>query len=166
MQIDQALLTQAESLLETCRKLGLKIATAESCTGGLIAAVLTQIAGSSDVVERGFITYSNEAKADMLGVPVNVISEHGAVSEPVAGAMARGAVIRSRADIAVAVTGIAGPGGGSIEKPVGLVHVAAASKSGAILHEKCLFGDQSRAAIRSATVTHAFTLIEKLIEAA
>src|SRR6185295_7840382 len=108
-------------VLLTCRMKKLKVVTAESCTGGLIAAALTAIAGSSDVVDRGFVTYSNEAKREMIGVPWDAILGHGAVSEPVARAMAAGALSRSDADIAVSVTGVAGPGGGSAEKPVGLV---------------------------------------------
>ena len=122
---DERLLREAESLLEACRTRGLKLATAESCTGGLIAALLTEIPGSSDVVERGFVTYSNEAKSEELGVPADLIAAHGAVSEPVARAMAEGALAHSHADLAVSVTGVAGPGGGSAAKPVGLVHLGA-----------------------------------------
>ena len=114
----------ATDVLEACRAAGVMAATAESCTGGMVAAALTNIAGSSDVVDRGFVTYSNEAKSDLLGVPMDLIIEHGAVSEPVARAMAEGALARSRAGVTVAITGIAGPGGGSAEKPVGTVHVA------------------------------------------
>ncbi|MEL6577498.1 MAG: CinA family protein, partial [Pseudomonadota bacterium] len=111
----------AEGLLALCTKKQLMVCSAESCTGGLITAVLTDIPGSSAVVERGFVTYSNEAKTEMLGVPAALIAQQGAVSEPVARAMAKGALTRSRADLAVAVTGIAGPGGGSPAKPEGLV---------------------------------------------
>ncbi len=118
----------AEEVLTAARQAGLKLATAESCTGGLVAGALTDIAGSSDVVERGFVTYSNQAKCDLLGVPVELLIAHGAVSEPVARAMAEGAVAHSAADVAVAVTGIAGPGGGTATKPVGLVHLACARK--------------------------------------
>ena len=114
----------------------LKIATAESCTGGLVAGALTEIAGSSDVVDRGFVTYSNEAKHEMLGVPVATLEQHGAVSRETAEAMARGALGRATADLAVAITGIAGPGGGSPEKPVGLVHFAAASRTGKLVHRQ------------------------------
>src|SRR3984957_20914030 len=121
-----ALLAQAEKLLADARAKGLKIATAESCTGGLIAGLLTEIPGSSDVVERGFVTYSNAAKEDLLDVPPDLIRQYGAVSEPVARAMAEGALKHSLAHLAVAVTGIAGPGGGTAEKPVGLVYIAAA----------------------------------------
>ena len=114
---------------------GLKLATAESCTGGLIAAILTEVPGSSDVFERGFVTYSNEAKTELLGVPAELIEKHGAVSEEVARAMASGALGHSRADIAVAVTGVAGPGGGTTAKPVGLVHLAAARR-GSVTHKE------------------------------
>ena len=118
------LVAQAAALLAACRERGLKIATAESCTGGLIAAILTEVPGSSDVVERGFVTYSNEAKTEMLGVPAALVEQHGAVSA-VARAMAEGALAHSRADIVVSVTGVAGPGGGTPLKPVGLVHFGA-----------------------------------------
>ena len=119
-------------MLDACRARGLKIATAESCTGGLVAGALTEIAGSSDVVDRGFVTYSNEAKQQMLGVPAATIEKHGAVSRETAEAMARGALGNANADLVVSITGIAGPGGGSADKPVGLVHFAAASRSGAL----------------------------------
>ena len=156
------LLARAEALLALCRETGLRLATAESCTGGLIAGTLTAIAGSSNVVERGFVTYTNESKSDMLGVPANLIAANGAVSEPVARAMAEGALAHSPADIAVAVTGIAGPGGGTPEKPVGLVHLAAARRGGATLHERHVFpGD--RAAVREQTVAAALDLIDHLI---
>ncbi len=152
-----ALLAGAEALLAQFRARGLKIATAESCTGGLIAATLTAIAGSSDVVERGFVTYSNEAKADLLGVPAELIAAHGAVSEPVARAMALGAVALSAADVALSVTGVAGPGGGSAEKPVGLVFIGAARRGGDVRVERCLFpGD--RASVREASVAQAFRM--------
>lgn len=156
--IPDPLLTEAENLLAACRAKGKKIATAESCTGGLIAAALTAIAGSSDVVERGFVTYSNESKNEMLGVPMLLIGAHGAVSEDVARAMADGAIAHSRADIAVSVTGVAGPGGGSPEKPVGLVCFGIATRGAPARSEHHVFpGD--RTAIRAATVAHAFTLI-------
>lgn len=158
------LLEQAGKLLETCRAHGVMVTTAESCTGGLIAGTLTEIAGSSDVVERGFVTYSNESKNELLGVPSQLIATEGAVSEPVALAMAKGALKRSNADISVSVTGIAGPGGGSAEKPVGLVHIAATNKTGIIIHRKCLFGDKSRKEIRMLTIAAAFDLIEELLK--
>jgi nicotinamide-nucleotide amidase len=156
----KAVRTLAEEVLTTARQAGLKVATAESCTGGLVAGALTEIAGSSDVVERGFVTYSNHAKCDLLGVPVELLIAHGAVSEPVARAMAEGAVSRSAADIAVSVTGIAGPGGGTETKPVGLVHLACARKGGVTLHERRIFtGD--RAAVRMAAVRAALKLIQR-----
>lgn len=156
------LLDQAIALLADCRSKGLKIATAESCTGGLIAATLTEIAGSSDVVERGFVTYSNEAKMELLGVPPGLFPKPGAVSEEVARAMAAGALARSRADLVVAVTGIAGPTGGSRSKPVGLVHMAAARRGGATLHRQEIFpGD--RQAVRVGTVAAAFALLRSLL---
>jgi nicotinamide-nucleotide amidase len=156
---------QAGVLLDTLRARGLKLATAESCTGGLITALLTEIAGSSDVVERGFVTYSNAAKMELLGVPEAMLAAHGAVSEPVARAMAQGALAHSEADIAVAVTGVAGPGGGSAAKPVGLVHIAAARKGGAALHRECRFGDIGRSPIRVASVAVALQLISRIAEA-
>jgi nicotinamide-nucleotide amidase len=157
-----ALLVQAEALLAAARSAGLKIATAESCTGGLIAGLLTEIAGSSDVMERGFVTYANDAKSDLLGVPPHLIEAHGAVSKKVAMAMAAGALINSRADLAVAVTGIAGPGGGSLEKPVGLVHLAAA-RDDEIIHRECRFGDIGRSEVRLKTVEAALTLLSQLV---
>ncbi len=152
----------AKDVLDICRENGWKIATAESCTGGMIAAVLTEIAGSSDVVERGFVTYSNEAKNELLGVPTEMIESDGAVSERVARAMAEGALARSRASIAISCTGVAGPGGGSAEKPVGLVHMAAARGEAETIHERCLFEDNGRASIRAATVMTAFEIIKSM----
>lgn len=149
---------QAMCVLEACRKRGWTVATAESCTGGLIAACLTAVAGSSEVVERGFITYSNRAKAELLGVPEGMLAQFGAVSEPVARAMAEGALDHAPVDLAVSVTGIAGPGGGSAEKPVGLVHLAVARRGGSVVHEHRIFpGD--RDAVRTATVRLALALM-------
>ncbi|PQA72885.1 CinA family protein [Brucella oryzae] len=145
--------------LEACRKAGVMIATAESCTGGLIAGALTDIAGSSDVVDRGFVTYSNEAKAEMIGVPMELINRVGAVSKEVALSMAEGALSHSRASVTVAVTGVAGPGGSSNEKPVGLVHIASARKGRPTLHRECRFGPKTRAEIRHATVIAALDLV-------
>ena len=156
-----ALLDRAASLLETCRARSLRIATAESCTGGLVAALLTEVAGSSSVFERGFVTYSNEAKAGLLGVDPALISREGAVSEAVARAMAEGALSRSPADIAVAVTGIAGPGGGTDAKPVGLVHFALARRGAATRHVERRFGDGGRSAVREASVEQALALLEE-----
>lgn len=135
------------------------VATAESCTGGLIAGCLTEIAGSSDVVERGFVTYSNQAKNTMLDVPLALIESHGAVSEAVARAMAEGAIAHSEADLAVAVTGVAGPGGGTPEKPVGLVHLACARRGGATLHRAQNYGDLGRGGIREATIRTALEML-------
>ncbi len=157
-----SLIGQALALLDDLRSRGLKLAIAESCTGGLVIGLLTEIAGSSDVVERGFVTYSNAAKAELLGVPEAVLAGHGAVSEPVARAMAEGALANSHADIAVAVTGVAGPGGGSAAKPVGLVHIAAARRGGAVLHRECRFGDIGRGAVRSASVEAALQLAARV----
>jgi nicotinamide-nucleotide amidase len=155
------LTAQAEALLDHLRKRGLKLAAAESCTGGLLTALLTEIAGSSDVVERGFVTYSNAAKHEMLGVPEAMLAKHGAVSEPVARAMADGALANSAADVAVAVTGIAGPGGGTATKPVGLVHFAAARRGGGVLHRECRFGDIGRSEVRIASVREALQLFSR-----
>lgn len=161
--MDQTLTAAAADLLEKCRSNGLRLATAESCTGGLIAACLTEIPGSSDVVERGFVTYSNVAKSEMLDVPVALIATEGAVSEAVAIAMAEGALSRSPADLAVAVTGIAGPGGGSDAKPVGLVHIAASRTGRKTMHRGCEFGDLGRDKIRQRTVLEAFALVAAMI---
>jgi nicotinamide-nucleotide amidase len=159
---DAELVARATALLDLYRSLGLKLASAESCTGGLVAALLTEVAGSSDVVERGFVTYSNEAKTEMLDVPAELIAQHGAVSEPVARAMAQGALSHSRADRAVAVTGIAGPGGGSAQKPVGLVHFAAARRDGAIVHVERRFGALGRGEVRRAALLEALRLLEEV----
>ena len=145
---DENLIRTAEALLATLRARKLMLATAESCTGGLIAGVLTEIAGSSDVVERGFVTYSNEAKTELIGVPAEMIAAHGAVSKEVALAMAAGALTHSRADIAVAVTGVAGPGGGL--PPI---------------HRECRFGEIGRHGIRMATVVVAFEMVDELVRA-
>jgi nicotinamide-nucleotide amidase len=152
--LPEALIDAASALLDACREAGMTIATAESCTGGLVAGCLTEIAGSSDVFERGFVTYSNEAKSELLGVPAAMIARHGAVSEEVAKAMAIGALARSRALMTVAITGVAGPGGGSREKPVGLVHFASAITGGTTVHERHEFegnrSDIRREAVRTA----------------
>ncbi len=160
---DHEMREAAEHVLSTCRRRKLKVVTAESCTGGLIAATLTAIAGSSDVVDRAFITYSNEAKRQMLGVSWDALMGHGAVSDPVARAMAAGALARSEADIAVSVTGVAGPGGGSPEKPVGLVHFGAARSGHEPIAERHVFpGD--RDSIRRISVLTALTMLASLAE--
>lgn len=158
------LVDKARQLLDTMRERGLMLVTAESCTGGLISALLTEIPGSSDVVERGFVTYSNAAKASCLGIDPQVIEANGAVSEVVARAMAAGALANSEADIAVAVTGVAGPGGGSAEKPVGLVHFAAARRGQPLLHLERRFGDLGRTTIRLASVRTALDLVKAAIK--
>lgn len=147
-------------VLDDAERARLKIATAESCTGGLVAALLTEIPGSSSVVERGFVTYSNKAKEEMLGVPGDVLADFGAVSEPVARMMAEGALANSRANIAVSITGVAGPGGGTRMKPVGTVHIACARENRAVLHEMLQLGDIGRDAIRMAAVETALNLIQ------
>jgi nicotinamide-nucleotide amidase len=151
-------------LLALLRTRGLKVVTAESCTGGLVAGALTAIAGSSDVVDRGFVTYSNAAKTDMLGIPAELITKHGAVSEPVARAMAEGALSRSAAEISVAITGIAGPGGATDTKPVGLVHLAATRRGRPTLHLERRYGDLGRSAVRDAAVLDALELIERVAD--
>jgi nicotinamide-nucleotide amidase len=152
------ILALAEEVLAAARARGLKIAAAESCTGGLVAGALTAIAGSSDVFDRGFVTYSNAAKAEMLGVDPHLIEVHGAVSPETAEAMAKGALAHARADIAVAVTGVAGPGGGSAQKPVGLVYFGTASAYRASAVE-ARFGDLGRTAIREESVRRALRLL-------
>lgn len=161
MSFDRTLIISAKDTLDLCRSGGLLLVTAESCTGGLVAAVLTSIPGCSSAFERGFITYSNDAKTEMLGVPAALIKQHGAVSEPVARAMAEGALSRSQADIAVSVTGIAGPDGGSAEKPVGLVHFACARRDCPTDHVRMLYGAREREAIMQASVLQAFALIRR-----
>ncbi len=158
---DSDLTDQASALLEACRGRGLRLATAESCTGGLVAALLTAIAGSSDVVERGFVTYTNEAKHELLGVPGPLFDSVGAVSEEVARAMAEGALDHSLADLAVAVTGIAGPGGATETKPVGLVHLAAARRGAETVHRRQVF-DGDRDAVRRASVVIALEMLAEL----
>ncbi|OBZ94015.1 damage-inducible protein CinA [Pararhizobium polonicum] len=155
--------SKAGSLISLFSERGLMVATAESCTGGLIAGALTEIPGSSAAVDRGFVTYSNDAKIQMLGVSPATLDIHGAVSRQTAIEMARGALTHSQADITVAVTGIAGPGGGSADKPVGLVHLATASRTGNVLHREMYYGDIGRDAVRLATVR---TALEMLNEAA
>jgi len=155
---DDSLRSLAAAVLGACRAKGLRLATAESCTGGMVAAALTDVAGSSDVVERGLVTYSNAAKSELLAVPPQLIAAHGAVSGEVAAAMAAGALARAPVDLAVAITGIAGPGGGSPAKPVGLVWLGIAAKDGAVKTESHVFtGD--RAAVRHAATRRALELL-------
>jgi nicotinamide-nucleotide amidase len=158
------LLPAAEALIQRLAKAGLTVATAESCTGGLIAGTLTEVSGSSAVVNRGYVTYSNEAKTEMLGVPAELIDRVGAVSREVALAMVEGALARSGADLAVAVTGIAGPNGGSAEKPVGLVHFGIARHGFPALHDVQIFAGLDRSGVRIATVAHALKLLGEAAE--
>ena len=153
----------ARALLDEARARRLHIVTAESCTGGLIAAALTEIAGSSDVVDRGFVVYTNRAKTELLGVPPELIGQYGAVSEEVARGMAEGALKHSAAQMAVSCTGIAGPAGATPAKPVGLVHLAAAREGQTTLHEECRFGDIGRANVRMRSVEEALKLLLQII---
>ncbi len=158
VEFPEAVVEQARALLERCRAAGLRVAVAESCTGGLLAGLLTEIPGSSEVFERGFVTYSNEAKVEMLDVPEELLRAYGAVSEEVARAMAAGALARSRADLAVAITGIAGPAGGTPDKPVGLVHFVAQHRGKPARADRRIFtGD--RGAVRLASVRFALVLL-------
>ena len=159
-------LVRARRLVAACQTRSIRLATAESCTGGLVAALLTEVAGSSAVLDRGFVTYSNEAKAELLGVPWQMLQRYGAVSREVAEAMAAGALACSSADMTVSITGIAGPGGGSAEKPVGLVHFALAMREGDVRHVERRFGDQGRLAVRLASVEEALGLIEGALPSA
>jgi nicotinamide-nucleotide amidase len=152
----------ATALLDLCKGKKLMVATAESCTGGLVAGALTEIAGSSAVVDRGFVTYTNEAKEQMLGVSVETLRAHGAVSRETAEAMAQGALKHSLADLVVAITGIAGPGGGTAEKPVGLVHFAAAARDGRLTDRERRFGDLGRSEVRRLSVLEALAMLMEL----
>jgi nicotinamide-nucleotide amidase len=154
------LIARATELIAGYRAAGLMAATAESCTGGLIAALLTEIPGSSTVLERGFVVYSNAAKQELLGVPAETLASHGAVSRETAVAMAEGALRASRAEVALSVTGIAGPDGGSAAKPVGLVHFALARRGAATIAREERFGDIGREAVRLASVRVGLDLLE------
>jgi len=160
--VDPEITAAATALLDLCKAKKLMVATAESCTGGLVAGALTDIAGSSAVVDRGFVTYTNQAKHQMLGVPNETLEKFGAVSRDTAEAMARGALGHADADLAVSITGIAGPGGGSPEKPVGLVHFAAASRGGKLVHRERRFGDVGRAEVRRRSVLEALAMLTEL----
>jgi len=158
---------QARKLLELCKARALMVGAAESCTGGLLAACLTAVPGSSAVFERGFVTYANEAKMEMLGVDADLLAAHGAVSEPVARAMAEGVLARAPVDLAVSITGVAGPGGGSAEKPVGLVFIGSGRKTAdgpEISVERCEFGDVGRNVVRECTVATALDLLMQLAQ--
>jgi nicotinamide-nucleotide amidase len=160
--IDDALRAAARRVLDACRARKRTVVTAESCTGGLVAAILTEIPGSSDVVDRGFVTYSDAAKQAMLDVPTQLLQDFGAVSRETADAMARGALARSPADLAVSVTGIAGPGGGSAQKPVGLVYFAALARDGRGLSREKRFGEIGRGEVRMRSVAEALDMLELL----
>jgi len=162
--VSEDLRAAATAVLDVCRARGLKIVTAESCTGGLVAGALTDIAGSSAVLDRGFVTYSNNAKHEVLGVPVATIEQHGAVSRETAEAMARGALACAGVDLAIAITGIAGPGGGSKDKPVGLVHFAAVARKGTLVHQEKRYGDLGRSAVRRASVLQALAMLRDLAQ--
>ncbi len=162
MTFPAALLSQAEALLAAYRGAGLTVATAESCTGGLVAGCLTEIAGSSDVFDCGFVSYSNAAKAELLGVPAALVAKQGAVSAAVAEAMARGALAHSKADATIALTGVAGPGGGTAERPVGLVHFCAIRRGGAAQPRREIFAGD-RAAVRLSSVAVALEMLDELI---
>jgi len=163
MTFSSAFIERAAALLKRYEAERLRIVTAESCTGGLVAALLTEVPGSSAVVERGFVTYSNDAKSEMLGVPADLIARDGAVSEPVARAMAEGALGRSQADVAIAITGIAGPGGATATKPVGLVHFALASRQRSTIHLERRYGDLGRSAVRGKAIEDALNLLDKAL---
>jgi nicotinamide-nucleotide amidase len=162
--VDEDLIAQATALLDLCRSKKLKIATADSCTGGLVAATLTEIAGSSDVFERGFVTYSNDAKEAMLHVPTATVLRHGAVSRETAQAMAAGALARAPVELAVSITGIAGPGGAVDGKPVGLVHFGGASRGGQRIEHERRYGDIGRAQVRHASVIEALAMLREMAE--
>ena len=163
IDIGPDLLALAADVLSAARENGDLIVTAESCTAGLVAGTLTAIPGCSDVFERGFVTYSNTSKSEMLGVPAWLIERHGSVSEDVARAMVGGALTHSPATLAVAITGIAGPGGGTTDKPVGLVHLAAARRDAPVLHHQLLLGDIGRNEIRRESVVQALALLDSLL---
>jgi len=160
---DQELASRASHLLDRARTAGVMLSTAESCTGGLVSALLTDIAGSSDVVDRAFVTYSNEAKSEMLGIPARVITANGAVSREVASRMAQGALLKSNADLAVSITGIAGPGG-SEHKPAGLVHFGLATRGRSVITRVHRYGDRGRGEVRRAAVITALDLLDQGVD--
>jgi nicotinamide-nucleotide amidase len=162
--LDDDIVDAARRLLDICKRKNLLVATAESCTAGLVAGTLTEVPGTSSILDRGFITYSNEAKHEMLGVSRDILAKHGAVSRETAEAMARGVLGHSRVHLAVSVTGIAGPDGGSAEKPVGLVHFAAATRSGKLVHAEKRYGDIGRSNVRKESVLQSFRMLHDLAE--
>ena len=161
---DLVTLEAAEHLLEVCKRKKLTVATAESCTGGLVAAALSAISGSSSVLDRGFVTYSNRAKEEMLGVAPTTLEAHGAVSRECAEEMAKGALSRANVDLSVSITGIAGPTGGTPEKPVGLVHFAAASRGGQLIAFEGQYGDVGRSQVRRLSLLRALAMLSELAE--
>jgi nicotinamide-nucleotide amidase len=162
--LDDDIVQAARRLLDICKRKNLTVATAESCTAGLVAGTLTEIPGVSRMLDRGFVTYSNQAKQDMLGVAAATLARHGAVSPQTAAEMAHGALARAPVDLVISVTGIAGPDGGSAEKPVGLVYFAAASRSGQFAQAEKRFGEIGRAEIRKQSVLQAFRMLHDLAE--
>ena len=162
--VDEQLAAHAKTLLEACRERKLTIAVAESCTGGLLAATLTEIPGSSDVFDRGFVTYSNESKRMMLGVPASTLESYGAVSAETAEAMAQGALARAGVDLALAITGIAGPSGAQRGKPIGLVHFAAVTRDGRRIRQEKRFGDIGRSEVRRVSVLEALDILSELAD--
>jgi len=162
--IDQEMRDAAVALLDLCKARHLTVATAESCTGGLLAAALTDVPGSSAVVDRGFVTYTNDAKQQMIGVPPPTIEKYGAVSRETAEAMAKGALAHAQVDLAVSITGIAGPSGAMPGKPIGLVHFAAAARSGRLIHHDRKFGDLGRSEVRRRSVLEAMAMLRELAE--
>jgi nicotinamide-nucleotide amidase len=161
---DKELMERSEALLNLCKQKGLTLATAESCTGGLLAATLTEITGSSLVLDRGFVTYTNKSKQQMLGVTPNTIDVYGAVSKECAEEMAKGALAHAQVDLAVSITGIAGPTGAVPGKPIGLVHFSAASRSGRTINRDRKFGDIGRVNVRRASVVEALSMLMELAE--
>ena len=162
--LDDDIVEAAKRLMTVCKRKNLLVATAESCTAGLVAGTLSEVPGVSSILDRGYVTYSNEAKHDMLGVPREILAQYGAVSRETAEAMVRGVLGRSRVDLAVSVTGIAGPDGGSAEKPVGLVHFGAATRTGKLSHAEMRYGDIGRANVRKKSVLQAFLMLHELAE--
>ena len=162
--IDDDIVAASKRLFDICRRKNLTVATAESCTGGLVAGTITEIPGSSHLLERGFVTYSNRAKQEMLGVPADTLRQFGAVSRETAEAMVKGALKNSPVDLAVSITGVAGPGGGSDDKPVGLVHFAVASRTGLLEHVEKRFGNPGRSEVRKHSVLQAFVMLHDLAD--
>lgn len=162
--LDDDIVEAGRNLLAICKKKNLKVATAESCTAGLVAGTLTEIPGVSSILDRGYITYSNEAKHEMLGVSRDILDKHGAVSPQTAEAMVRGVLGHSRVDLAVSVTGIAGPDGGSPKKPVGLVFFSAATRTGKIIDAEKRYGDIGRDKVRKNSVLQAFRMLHALAQ--